>query len=82
MTGREGLRRAHRVFWVLFVMTTVSATWLWDQISGETVVAGRLMPALNGLAVAIATVGVLLMARIVWRLSGRGARGSDRERHR
>lgn len=75
MTGQKGPRRAHRVFWAMFVVSTVAATWLWDQISGDTVVAGRLTPALNGLAIAVVAVGVLLMGRIVWRLSGREARG-------
>lgn len=75
MTERTGLCRAHRVFWSLFALTTVSVTWLWDQNSADTVVAGRMTPVLNGLAIATATVGALLMARIVWRLSGRGAKG-------
>lgn len=75
MTEHNGIHRARRVFWLLFVTTTVSAAWLWDRVSSETVVAGRLMPVINAVAIVSAVVGVLLMARIVWRLSGRGAKG-------
>lgn len=66
-------RRVRRVFWTLFVTAVVSVTWLWDQQSSDTVVAGRATPVLNGLALVLGTISILLMARIVWRLSSRGA---------
>ena len=66
--------RAWRVLWVLMLTTTTSLAWLWDQTTGQAVVSGRLTPLLDGLAALVAAGGVLLLTRMVWRLSGRSAK--------
>jgi hypothetical protein len=59
-------------------ITTVAATWLWDQATGAPLVVGRLTPTLNLAAGLVVGIGALLLARMVWRLSGRDARGVAR----
>lgn len=74
MSGHDDLRRARRVFWSCFVLTTVAATWLWDQTTGAAVVSGRLSPTLTLTAGLVALLGALVLGRMVWRLSGCGAK--------
>ena len=67
--------RARRVFWTLLVATASALSWLWDRTTDAPLVSGRWTVALDTLAVVAATVGLLLLARMAWKLSGRTAKG-------
>ena len=71
MTIRDDLRRARRTFWTLLVATTAAGGWLWAQATGASLVSGRWLPAVNVAAALIGAMGLLLLLRIVWRLSSR-----------
>lgn len=64
--------RVLRIFWSLFFVTVVATTRLWGQREAIVQVSGRAGLTLDVAAGAVAIVGAVLMARIVWRLSGRG----------
>lgn len=76
MDGNDPLRRARRVFWGLLLITTISGRWLWDRALQEgTIVSGRATTVLDALAWLGLVLGALLLTRVIWRLSGRGAKG-------
>lgn len=70
MGGNDERRRAQRLFWLTLVIAVTGVAWLWDQATRATK-AGQLPLAFDLAAALLVTVCVLLLARLVWRLSGR-----------
>lgn len=67
--------RARHMFWTLLVVTAFALSWLWDQTTSVPLVSGPWTVAVDMFAVIAAAVSLLLLARMVWKVSGRTAKG-------